>query len=141
MLNRLFFFPLCDNTWNHSGSGFLFFVILHPLSCSIAILTCSLLTALTQKTEIMNEFRLCLEETRNAQEWLSSVKPSSIFTLPSFGSAGWPGQASLTRVVSISSTSRIYISLSGNPCADFCYVNHCSYEFSKNSDRNGANHA
>lgn len=78
MLNRL----LCDNTWNHSRRGFLFFVILHPLSCSIVILTCSLLTALTQKTEIINEFRLGSEETRNSQEWLSSEKLTQLHSAP-----------------------------------------------------------
>lgn len=65
---------LSGNSWNHSQGGFLFFVLLHPLSCSFAILTCPLLTALTQKTKIINEFGLRLEETRNSQERLSSLK-------------------------------------------------------------------
>lgn len=80
MLNRLLF--LCDNTWNHSRTGFLVFVILHPLSCSFAILTCSLLTALTQKTEIINAFSLCFEETRNSQEWLVLCKACTASLCP-----------------------------------------------------------
>lgn len=73
---------LGDNTRNHSGGGFLLFVLLHPLSCSISILTCSLLTALIRKTEIINEFRLCLEETRNSQEWLCSVELAQLSSAP-----------------------------------------------------------
>lgn len=71
-----------DNTQNHSGAGFLLFVLLHPLSCSISILTCSLLTALIRETEIINEFRLCLEETRNSQEWLCSAELAQLSSAP-----------------------------------------------------------
>lgn len=54
---------LAGSSQNPSGKGFLFSVILHSLSCSTAILTCSLLTALIQETEI-KESRLCLAETK-----------------------------------------------------------------------------
>ena len=75
------------NSWNHSRGGFLLFVLLHPLSCSFAISTCPLLTALIQETEIINEFALCLEETRNSQND-SPLRSSHSWALPGPDSSG-----------------------------------------------------
>lgn len=121
IFNRLFF--LCDSIWNHWGGGFLFFVILHPLSCSIAILTCSLLTALIQETEIINEFRRVwkrLEILKNdllCKVCMASLCPHSALQ------TGW-GWNPLTSII-ISSPRRVYVHFWGrrsDRCAKHRYL-------------------
>lgn len=104
-------FFLFDSTWNHWRRGFLFFVILHPLSCSIAILTCSLLTALIWETEIINEFWLFGRDQKFSRTTVLYKVCTASLCPHSAWQAG-QGRYPLTSII-IFSSSTVYIRFSG----------------------------